>query len=258
MRSQLVAMLAGAVLLLPHAVHAQAYWQPTMMPPVTAAAAPWQVNGEAIFYQGGFYYPVGPTEFFDGNALLRTGDYEGVPLYENRFLEPASIVYVPIGRGEMRPYERLRAGVRGGTVASRPPSFPIQRDVELSLRQPERRPARFRVTSSRADWDYQPSVTVPQPPPLTSLGGRPGATPAPGTVIRQVPTRETTNAGAYVEFEGVRYYSSGRAVRPQADQFAQAGAVKGAAVFREVRGGDRKTIYVEAVPGGALAPYTRR
>ena len=34
----------------------------------------------------------------------------------------------------MRPYERRREGELAGTVGSRPPSFPIQRDGDLSVR----------------------------------------------------------------------------------------------------------------------------
>jgi len=258
MRFHHLAIAAGVLLLLPQLGHAQAYWRPTGPPPVTAAAAPWQVNGEAIFYQGGFYYPTGPTEFFDGNALLRTGNYEGIPLYENRFLETNSIVYVPVGGGQMRPYERRRYGVLGGTVGSRTTWFPIQRDVEMSLGQTEPPPARFRLTSGRAQWDWPKPVVAPEPPPLMSLGGRQAPSASPAQVIRQVPTRETTNAGAYVEFEGVRYYTAGRAVRNQPDVFTRVGEVRGANVFRATRGADRRTIFVEAVPGGALAPYARR
>ncbi len=97
------AAIAAAVLLTPQLSRAQAYWQPTPTPIENAAREPWQVNGEAIYYQGAFYYPVGPTEFFDGNAMQRTGDYEGVPLYENRFVEPQSLVYVPVSRGQFDP-----------------------------------------------------------------------------------------------------------------------------------------------------------
>ena len=113
---------------------AQVYRLPTPVPQVTAAAADWQIRGEPIFYAGEFYYAAGPSVFFDGNVMKRTGQHRGVALYEDSTLEPYSIVYVPIGRNLMRPYERWRAGQLAGTVGSRTPSFPVERDVEVSAR----------------------------------------------------------------------------------------------------------------------------
>jgi hypothetical protein len=81
---------------------------------------------------------------------------------------------------------------------------------------------------------------------------------APSTipVIRTIPRRETTNAGAYVDFAGAHHYASGKAVIHDGPRFTRIGDVGGAAVFREVGGSD-KTIHVEVVPDGLLAPYTR-
>jgi hypothetical protein len=78
---------------------------------VTAANADWQIRGEPILHAGSWYYPAGPTVFFDGNIMARPGVYKGVPLDANTTLEPYSIVFVPIGRN---PYERRReASSRG-------------------------------------------------------------------------------------------------------------------------------------------------
>src|SRR5688572_5600195 len=60
--------------------------------------------------------------------MVRVGHYNGVPLYADTTLEPHSIVFVPIGRGQMQPYERLRAGDLAGTSGSRLPSFPGRSD----------------------------------------------------------------------------------------------------------------------------------
>ena len=79
----------------------------------------------------------------------------------------------------------------------------------------------------------------------------------PGGVISSVPKKETTNAGPYLQFDGERFYSSGRAVSNVADRFTRAGDINGHIVYREVKG-NPKTIYVESVPGGPLAPYSRR
>ena len=104
------AMATLLVGLTPTGAHAQAYMylDPTPEPIVNAAQAAWQRSGEAIFYRGDFYYPTGPDEFFDGRVMVRTGNFEGVPLYENSTLAPYDVVYVPVGRKMMRPYERRR------------------------------------------------------------------------------------------------------------------------------------------------------
>ena len=102
-------------------------------PATTAANAAWQLRGDPVFHAGAFYYPTGPTVFFDGNVMARTGTYEGVPLYEDATLSPFTIVYVPIGGNVVRPYERRREGELAGTVGSRPPSFPISATGEVPV-----------------------------------------------------------------------------------------------------------------------------
>ncbi len=132
MRAVMSAALLFVVLGVPEVSSAQVYRNETPPPLVNAAGATWQLNGEPIFHEGNFYYPAGATVFFDGKVMVRTGVYAGVPVYADVTLEPYSMVYVPIGGLVMRPYERRREGELAGTVGSRTPSFPIQRDVELS------------------------------------------------------------------------------------------------------------------------------
>jgi hypothetical protein len=275
MRSLVLSMsIVGTAIVWPLTACAQVYSLPERTPRVTAASVGWQRGGEPLFYAGGLYYPSGPTEYFDGNLMTRTGTIDGVPVYENRTLEPWSVVYVPVGGNLLRPYERRREGSLVGTVGSRTPSFPIQRDGELSLRLAKigdnitaglegvadsdtlelGRPV---GTSGRAQWDWPRADVVPAQPPLGSLSTRTGATATPAPVIRSVPRRETTNAGAFIEFDGQRYYTSGKAVVHDPDRFTPSGEARGARVFREAKGQDR-TIFVETVPGGSLAPYTRR
>ena len=130
-------------------------------PYVTAANAAWRLTGEPIYYAGRLYYPTGPTEYFDGEVMARTGMYEGVPVYQNRTLEPYSMVFVPIGGNLMRPYELKREGRLVGTIGSRTPSFPIQRDAELATTLPgydiglaDLDRLRRSSTSQRAQWDW--------------------------------------------------------------------------------------------------------
>jgi hypothetical protein len=116
-------IVAGALVIsIPAA--AQVYSRPTDPPIVSAENDAWYRLGEPVVVSGEFYYPAGPITFFNGNVMVRVGHYNGVPLYANTTLEPHSIVFVPIGRNQMQPYERLRTGDLAGTSGSRLPSFP--------------------------------------------------------------------------------------------------------------------------------------
>src|SRR5215210_6499299 len=89
---------------------AQIQSRPTDAPIVTADNESWYVNREAIQFAGDLYFPAGATVFFNGNTMVRSGHYNGVPLYSDTTVEPYSLVYVPVARGLMQPYERPRQG----------------------------------------------------------------------------------------------------------------------------------------------------
>lgn len=259
MRSHILG-IALAALLAPQVSHAQVYLLPESSPPsVTAAREPWQLSGDALYYKGDFYYPTGPTEFFDGRIMARTGTHDGVPLYENATLVPFDIVYVPVGGGLMRPYERRREGWLAGTTGSRLPSFVVDTtpsdmgDIERTWVERERSVARLAI--GRAQWEWTEPVASVELPPLADTPGR-RVTTTPTGVITTIPKRDTTNAGAYFRFDGSRYVASGRAVRQNVERFARIGGINNLAVFREIKG-DPNTIYIESVPGGLLAPFTR-
>src|SRR5258705_10623805 len=103
---------------------AQIQSRPTDAPIVTAENEAWYVNGEPIQFAGDLFYQAGADVFFNGNTMVRSGNFNGVPLYTDTTREPYSVVFVPIGRGLMQPYERPRQGNLAGTTASRTPSFP--------------------------------------------------------------------------------------------------------------------------------------
>src|SRR5690348_7492696 len=83
MRHAILGWTLSVAVLIPTMGTAQVYVQPSAYPRVTAATAVWQARGEPIFHAGAYYYPTGPTIFFDGNVMMRTGTYQGVPLYED-------------------------------------------------------------------------------------------------------------------------------------------------------------------------------
>lgn len=232
MRPIIRSLVLSVAMLMPNIGTAQVFSRPTPPPDINAASADWQIRSEPIFHAGSFYYPAGPTAFFDGRLMVRTGVYQGVPLYADTTLEPFSIVYVPIGRNVMRPYERRREGALAGTVGSRPPSFPVQEPSGVGT----------------------PGADVPRAVPLS--GGVVARSAPPRPVPSYIP-RSTSNDGVWIEFNGARWFSSGGAVSYDPDRFIPVGEYRGFVVYRD-KTGRADTIYVTAVPDGPIAPYTRR
>jgi len=257
MRNSFLCVTCFVALLLPGTGAAQVYHLPAPPPEVTAARAVWQLNGTPLFYAGAFYYPTGPTVFFDGFVMVRTGMYEGIPLYSDTTLEPYSIVYVPIGGNVMRPYERKRSGELAGTVGSRTPSFPIERDVEVS------------VSARTAGLTFPPLADVSEPTVVPEAA----RTPAPTAIVAPPATsgmpkmsrarsnaapfpRAAYNRGIWIEYNGTRWHTAGGAVSYSPQLFRAIGEYKGFPVYRAIRG-DRNRIYIPVVANGGLTPYTK-
>src|SRR4029453_8358628 len=89
---------------------AQMISRPTDAPTVSAVGQSWDELREPILYGGEAYYPAGATVFFNANQMVRTGHFNGVPVYADATRDPYSVVYVPIGGGQLKPYERRRRG----------------------------------------------------------------------------------------------------------------------------------------------------
>src|SRR5688572_17031457 len=121
-------LAAAITILLGVPAFAQVNSRPTEAPIVTAENDAWYRRGEPVVVSGEFYYPAGPVVFFNGNVMVRTAHHNGVPLYSDTTLEPHSVVFVPVGRNLMQPYERVRGGDLAGTSGSRAPSFPGRSD----------------------------------------------------------------------------------------------------------------------------------
>jgi len=261
MRAILIAIVSSLVALVPTNGNAQAYSSPTPAPQVTAAGAAWQIQGEPLFYDGNFYYPAGPNVFFDGNVMVRTGVYKGVPLFIDASVDPYGVVYVPVGGNAMRPYERLRSGELAGTVGSRAPSFPIERDVDRS------------AASGSAGLTTPPTrVTLePEPMPERAVGTAGMIAPRPvlredaaaplqpahprPTTVESIP-RPRGSSGVWLEFQGARYYSAGDAVPYSPARFVPIGVHHGFPVYRDARGNPNE-IFVTVVKGGPVAPFKR-
>jgi len=278
MRGFVLSLFLFVAVLIPKIGMAQVSYQPTPPPQVTAASESWQLSGEPVFYEGNYYYPAGPTVFFDGNVMRRTGVYKGIPIYWDTTLAPYSVVFVPIGRTVMRPYERKREGELAGTTGSRAPSFPIQRDAELSaasgtvgIQTPPRytdAPAVYPeaaqgVSTSgvivfRASISKNGDVTTTPAPPAAAPAPPAAAAPAPpASTSMQSVIRPAGTDGVWIEFDGARWYSSGASVSYDARRFTPIGNYRGFPVYRDPAG-NADRIFVTVVPNGPVAPFVRR
>ena len=261
MRWLVARMVPFMAALVPVVGSAQVYLLRADPPQVTAAGVPWQINGEPVFYAGDYYHRVGPTVFFDGNVMVRVATYRGVPLYTDTTLQPYSVVFLPVGGTLMRPYERKRTGELAGTVGSRAPSFPIQRDVEVStasgttgLQTP---PLRGSGTEDAVAAPEMPAmgtsgaIAQTQRPATSARGERPRA----AATIESIPPPRS-NAGVWIEYAGARWHPAGPAVTYSPKRFVPIGAYLGLVVYRDVND-NTGPIYVPSVPDGPLVPYRR-
>src|SRR5262249_9193137 len=140
----------------------------------------------------------GPDVFFDASVMVRTGQYNGVPLYSNGTLEPYSVVFVPLERGLMRPYQR-RTSPLGQT------------------RAPEPGPPRSAETLAVA----------PVPVGTTGHGVTPSA-PARGVVTLR---RPEGNDGLWIAYAGRKWVSAGPAIEIGTVTLRQVGDYAGFPVY---------------------------
>ena len=234
-------IVAGALVISIPAV-AQVNSRPTDPPIVSAENDAWYRLGQPVVVSGEFYYPAGPVTFFNGNVMVRVGHYNGVPLYANTTLEPHSMVFVPIGRGQMQPYERLRSGDLAGTSGSRLPSFP-----------------------GRSDRLPREIAAIPELPPVPQPVGtisavtpeRPVGTTGIELGVPVVPPLQRGKPFTYdsvsVEFMGEKWVMAGPSMEMPAG-LVQIAEYKGFPVYAR-KGQQNERIYLP-LTAGRVAPFT--
>src|SRR5688572_14287439 len=250
-------------MMLSASAYAQATWQPSTPPLVTAENTTWFQAGEPIIWNGDYYYPAGAVQGFDQYQMVRAGSYRGIPLYTDTTLEPYSIVFVPLNGARMQPYERRRAGALAGTTGSRAPSLPTTIGAEglgpIAMQQ------------AQGPWDFARAYDVATavdptaaPPPLPEAV-IPAVGPAPvGTAgIDRGPARPLTTVlpptglnAIWVEFGGHRWYGEGKSIAYDASKLDEVGSYRGWTVYA-IKEDPTRTIYIPSIPG-RLAPYTRK
>ena len=249
-------VVVGLVVVIPPVyAAAQATLRPSEPPIVTAENEAWYLVGESITYAGNVYYPAGPAVFFNPYEMVRSGSYQGVPLYARTTLEPYSVVFVPVGGKLLQPYERRRAGDVAGTAGSTTPSFPVDSYAEGRVDLPQASAPPMQGTalvSSAPAASTDLSAQVPQPTATTGMNVPPAG---PLRTARQ----PVGLNGFFIDYDGRRWFSSGRAVEFDASRFRRIGEYRSFAVYSASESGD-PSIYVAVTTNsrGLLAPYSER
>jgi hypothetical protein len=252
-------VFAAFLVAIPSVARAQVVLQPTPPPLVTAESAPWFLAGDPVDVNGDLYYSAGAAQAFNRYHMVRSGSFKGIPLYIDETLEPNSIVFVPLAGERVQPYERPRTGVLAGTAGSIASSFPTGVDVQATppeglnqaLAAPAQAPA-YEALGAPALIATEVTPPALAQPTVVGTSGRTAPTPPSRVTTLRPPTG--LNA-MWIEYDGRRWVSAGKAVDYDAARLTEVGSYRGFSVY--TRDGQSSTIYIPAAPG-KLAPYRSR
>lgn len=262
-------LLASAVLVVSGNISgAQVDIRPTPSPLVTAENETWYRTGEALAFAGSLYYPGGAAIHFLPNEMVRTGLYRGIPLYSRTTLEPFSVVFVPVGRGMMRPYERRRdldlAGTHGSTAPAISPA--LSPSVSATTTASAVNPPASGMAQAAAPPVVGPPLIVDEPiAPPPARTAAPSTVEPVGTAGREAapaperPARIRPGAAnaIYFEFDNTRWFSAGPPVSLDVRTLTQVGESRGFPVYATRRGDT--TIYVPIARGAdTFGRYSKR
>jgi hypothetical protein len=242
-------LIAVLVAFVPPAA-AQVQSRPTDPPLVTAVNESWYLLGEPVQFAGDLYFQAGPPVFFNGNTMVRSGHYNGVPIYTDTTVEPFSAVLLPVSRGLMQPYTRVQRRDVAPLMAAVSPTAPPLTIGAISVFTPELAPV---GTVGRP---APPPVAIDRSAPITEVVGTTGIAPV---VSRQTPIpvvsmlRPESNDGVWIMFGGEKWISAGTAVPLVAADFVRVGEYAGFPVFAR-RDFTQEVIYLPS-RAGLIAPY---
>jgi len=191
----------------------------------TAAAGQGIDPNEPIVLGGASYYPSGPTVFFDGAVMVRTGSFKGVSLYVDPTKDPYNIVYVPTGNKLMRPYERRAADRAADTNVPPPPSAPAEAEP---------------LAADAVSKEAPPADYAPLPGPSRRPASHAG------------PSRPGDNRGIWIAFDGKIWVLADR--QPyESRALTSTGTYRGFPVYRDPANPNQ--IFVSSGASGFLARY---
>ena len=246
MRGCGLAFVLTVAVLLPNVGNAQVSQFRTSPPDVSAGAAEWQINSTPIVVGGLSYFATRGYRLFDGQVMSQTGLFEGVPVYSDTTIEPYSQLYVPVGNGRMRVYERRRERELAGTTGSHVPTFPVA--------SPAIPVASDRLVGAEGTVGTSGAIIPRAAEDSGGLADR--ARPRRTSIMTATPPSGAVN-GVWLEFGGARWYSNGPAVSFSPDRFESIGEYRGFPVYRDRNGGSGD-IWIAVVKDGPLAPYRKR
>lgn len=220
---------------------AQVIWQPTPAPLVTAENTSWFSRGEPVRWNGDLYYPTRPVQQFNQYQMVRTGSFNGIPLYMDPMVEPGRLVFVPLPGGLVQPYERTRPGE----------TLVVSDSIPQAPSAPSRASA-YDLLAVPAPVSVAPLRALSEPMAV-GTSGRTAAPAAPRPVSSLNPPSGVN--GIWVNYDGRRWFLAGKAIDYDAATLAEVGTYHGWSVY--TRNGSRSTIYIPTTPG-RLAPYTAR
>jgi hypothetical protein len=240
---------------------AQINVRPTQAPIITAENETWYLNGDPITFAGNIYFPTGPNIYFKPYEMVRSGDFNGIPLYSRTTIEPWSIVYVPLPGNIMKPYERRRTGDIAGTVGSSLPSFPVVHTLSESEYALAQAPSSPMLSETIYERQRLPVLVVEvqpvAPAPTATTGSAAEVPPSPPGPMVSAKLPEGLD-GLFIEYKDRRWFVSGHAQELDRSQFVHVGDYNGFAVYR--KGDDERTIYVTVAKSARdlVAPYSVR
>ena len=259
-RRALIAVVGVAVALAASTVAGRQMLQSSPLPTVTADNERWYLDGGPVSFAGNLYYPAGAQVFFNASEMVRSGFFQGIPLYTRTTIEPYSVVYVPLAGGRMLPYERPRSGELTGTAGSTPTLLPTPpATVPPGGLAPQAAGAPASTTTSIPMQLPRPMVAEPMPQPTMS-GESPGAVGTTGVLPRR-PSHVSIGGkpqGAnaiFIEFDNRRWYPAGPASSVDLSGMVRVGDYHGFDVFAPPAGSSE--VYIRSIEGGpAVVRYT--
>ncbi len=252
MRAFWFGVVLTVAVLLPNVGNAQVFQFRTPPPDISAAGAQWQINGEPIVVGGLTYYATRGFRLFDGQVMAQAGMFERVPVYTDTTIEPYSELYVPLGNGRMRVYERRRDRELAGTTGSHAPTFPVE---SASVQTADRLAVAADDVLPREAVGTGGSFVPRLASDTVSTTAPRRARPSRVSIVTGV-ARSGAPDGVWLEFNGSRWYSSGPAVSFSPDRFEPMGEYRGFPVYRDATGASDE-IWVSVVKDGPLAPYKK-
>jgi hypothetical protein len=156
------------------------------------------------------------------------------------------MVLVPVSRGLMQPYRRLRPATSGIIMAAVSPTAPPLSPGAISVYTPE---------TAGTVGIRQPAVARDDAAPLTGVVGTTGSAAGRGPAAVPVVSmrRPENNDGVWIMFGGEKWVSAGTAIPFVAAEFVRVGEYAGFPVFARPDF-TQEVIYLPST-AGFIAPY---